>query len=176
MSEKVVVPKFEIPSETMHPAIKAVAVIGALLLGTTAILGFAIWHRRSEQEAAVARRDAIIAARAAEAKAAEEKAKAEAAAKELAVKEAARKAEEAKEAAKQAKLAAAKAAADQKLAEADADKSEGHHHHHHGKASAKGKSAAAAVASKSSDDKDKKTGPKSTRDNAAIDKLLASFK
>jgi colicin import membrane protein len=175
MSEKVVVPKFEIPSETTHPAIKAVAAIGVLLLATTAILGIAIMHRRSEQEAAVAKRDAIIAARAAEAKAAEEKAKAEVIAKELAVKEAARKAEEAK----QAKLAAAKAAAaEQKLAAAEADNAgDGHHHHHHGKASAKGKSAgagAAAVASKSGDDK--KSGPKSTRDNAAIDKLLASFK
>jgi colicin import membrane protein len=175
MSEKVVVPKFEIPSETMHPAIKAVAAIGVLLLGTTAILGIAIMHRRSAQEAAVAKRDAIIATRAAEAKAADEKAKAEAAAKVLAAKEAARKAEEAKiakaEEAKAAKAAAAKAAADEKLAEAD-----GHHHHHHGKASAKGSkaSAGAAVASKGSDDK--KSGPKSTRDNAAIDKLLASFK
>ncbi len=28
MSEKVVVPKFEIPSETTHPAIKMVAAIG----------------------------------------------------------------------------------------------------------------------------------------------------
>ncbi|HXJ20260.1 MAG TPA: hypothetical protein VMT03_08505 [Polyangia bacterium] len=174
MSEKVVVPKFEIPSETTHPAIKAVAAIGLLLLGTTAILGIAVMHRRSEQEAAVAKRDAIMAQRAADAKAADEKAKAEAAAKVLAAQEAARKAEEAKAAEKAAKAAAAKAAAEEKLAEADGDKS-GHHHHHHGKASAKGsKSAGAAVASKSGDDK--KSGPKSTRDNAAIDKLLASFK
>jgi hypothetical protein len=162
MSEKVVVPKFEIPSETTHPAIKIIASIAILLLGTTAILGIAIWHRRSEQMAAVAKRDAIIAARAAEAKAAEEKAKAEIAAA-IAAKEA-------------AKIAAAKAASEkQKLAEAD-DTSSGHHHHHHGKAGgAKGKTAGATVASKSADDK-KPSGPKSTRDNAAIDKLLASFK
>jgi hypothetical protein len=172
MSEKVVVPKFEIPSETTHPAIKIIASIAILLLGTTAILGIAIWHRRSEQMAAVAKRDAIIAARAAEAKAAEEKAKAEIAAA-IAAKEAARKAVADKEA---AKIAAAKAASEkQKLAEAD-DTSSGHHHHHHGKAGgAKGKTAGATVASKSADDK-KPSGPKSTRDNAAIDKLLASFK
>ena len=115
MSEKVVVPKFEIPSETTHPAIKIIASIAVLLLGTTAILGIAIWHRRSEQMAAVAKRDAIIAARAADAKAAVEKAKAQEEAKRLA-KEAARKADK------------------------------------------------------------KPSGPKSTRDNAAIDKLLASFK
>lgn len=168
MSEKVVVPKFEIPSETTHPVIKIVAAIGLALLGTTAILGFAIMHRRSEQAAAVAKRDAIIAARIAAQKAADEKAKADAAAA-LAAKEAAKKAEEAKVAAAKAAAAAEK----EKLAQAD--KPSGNKHHHHGKASAKGKGAGAAVASKTGDDK-KTTGPKSTRDNAAIDKLLASFK
>jgi hypothetical protein len=166
MSEKVVVPKFEIPSETTHPAIKIVAAIGVALLATTAILGIAIMNRRSEQAAAVAKRDAIIAARIAEQKAAEEKAKAEAAAA-LAAKEAAKKAEEAKIAAAKAAAAAEK----QKLAEAEKAPA-GKHHHHHGKAGAKG--AGAAVASKAGDDK--KSAPKSTRDNAAIDKLLASFK
>jgi hypothetical protein len=168
MSEKVVVPKFEIPSETTHPVIKIVAAIGLALLGTTAILGFAIMHRRSEQAAAIAKRDEIIAARIAEQKAAEDKAKAEAAAA-VAAKEAAKKAEQDKIAAAKAAAAAEKA----KLAEAE-PASGGKHKHHHGKASAKGKGAGAAVASKSGDDK--KTGPKSTRDNAAIDKLLASFK
>jgi hypothetical protein len=173
MSEKVVVPKFEIPSETTHPVIKIVAAIGLALLGTTAILGFAIMHRRSEQAAAIAKRDEIIATRIAEQKAAEDKAKAEAAAA-LAAKEAA----SAKQKAEQDKIAAAKAAAaaeKAKLAEAE-PAAGGKHKHHHGKANAKGKGAGAgsAVASKSGDDK--KTGPKSTRDNAAIDKLLASFK
>ncbi len=180
MSEKVVVPKFEIPSATTHPATKVIASIAVLLLGTTAILGIAIWHRRSEQMAAVAKRDAIIAARAAEVKAAEDKVKAEVAAA-IAAKEAARKAAADKEA---AKLAAANAASDkQKLAEAG-DNSSGAHHHHHGRAAGSkgktggktaGKAAGATVASKSADDK-KTSGPKSTRDNAAIDKLLASFK
>jgi len=170
MSEKVVVPKFEIPSETTHPVIKIVAAIGLALLGTTAILGFAIMHRRSEQAAAIAKRDEIIATRIAEQKAAEDKAKAEAAAV-VAAKEAAKKAEQDKIAAAKAAAAAEKA----KLAEAE-PASGGKHHHHHGKAGAKGKGAGAgaAVASKTGDDK--KTGPKSTRDNAAIDKLLASFK
>lgn len=168
MSEKVVVPKFEIPTETTHPVIKIVAGIGIALLGTTAILGGAIMHRRSEQAAAIAKRDAIIAARIAEQQAAEEKAKAEAAAA-LAAKEAAK---QAAIKAEQDKIAA-KAAEKTKLAEAE--KSSSKQHHHHGKAIAKGKGAGAAVASKGGDDK-KPAGPKSTRDNAAIDKLLASFK
>jgi hypothetical protein len=168
MGEKVVLPKFEIQSESVHPAIKAIATVAALLLGAMLILGWAVWHRRSQQMAAEQRRDAIIAARVAEANAVIEAAKAKEA-------EAVARA-----AAEQAKIAAAKAAAEAaaKAPAADkavvADASSGHHHaHHHGKAAAaKGKGG--AVASKDGDDS-KKSAPKSTRDNAAIDKLLASF-
>jgi colicin import membrane protein len=170
MSEKVVLPKFDLPSERMHPAIKAVAIVGSLLVLSSAILILGIYQRHKAQLAAEQRRDAIIQQRIAEANAAVEAAKARAA-------EAA-----AKVAAEKAKVEAAKIAAKQKADEAAAAKkaalaeeSASHHHHHGGgKATAKGKGAGAAVAAKSSDDNKKPAGPK--RDNAAIDKLLASFK
>ncbi len=131
MSEKVVLPKFDIPSESAHPVVKAVAIVGALLLVSMLILGGAIWKRRAAQLAAEQRRDALIAARVAEANAAIEAAKARVA--EAAAKEAAAKAEAA------AKIEAAKLAAAAKAHPADGSKaavaeaSGGHHHSHHGK-------------------------------------------
>jgi colicin import membrane protein len=172
MSEKVVLPKFDIPSESAHPVVKAVAIVGALLLVSMLILGGAIWKRRAAQLAAEQRRDALIAARVAEANAAIEAAKARVA--EAAAKEAAAKAEAAAkiEAAKLAAAAAKAHPADgSKVAVADA----GHHHAHHGKAGkAKGKGGDAVAAKGSSDEK--KSAAKGGRDNAAIDKLLAQFK
>jgi hypothetical protein len=166
MSEKVVLPKFDLPSESMHPAIKAVLSVGLVLLLSMVILGGAVWKRRSAQLAAEARVEALIAARTAEANAVVEAAKARAA-------EAA-----AREAAAQAKISATKAAtAATAAAKADRSKtlaSAGHHHaaagHHHGKAVA----AKGAVAKGGTDDK--KAAPKSTRNNDAIDKLLAQYK
>jgi hypothetical protein len=166
MSEKVVLPKFDLPSESMHPAIKAVLSVGFVLLISMLILGGAVWRRRSAQMAAEAQVEALIAARTAEANAVAEAAKAQAA-------EAA-----ARQAAAQAKIAAATAAATAKHEGADGSRtvaavSSGHHHsagHRHGKAiSSKG-----AVAKGASDDK--KAAPKSTRNNDAIDKLLAQYK
>jgi hypothetical protein len=169
MSEKVVLPKFDLPSERMHPAIKAVAIVSGVLVLSLAILGLGIYQRHKAQLAAEQRRDAIIAQRIAEANAVVEAAKARAA-------EAA-----AKVAAEKAKLEAAKLAAKQKADDAAAAKKaalaeeSGHRHHLGGSkaSSGKGKGAGAAVAAKSGDDK-KSAAPK--RDNAAIDKLLASFK
>jgi hypothetical protein len=176
MSEKVVLPKFDIPTERAHPAVKALGLVGALLLVSMLVLGGALWRRHQAQLAAEQQRDALIAARVAEANAVIEAAKARVA--EAAAKEAAAKAkiEAAKAEANASKLAAAGNADGSKGAVADG--SSGHHHgagHHHGKATAKGKGngASAAVAAKSDD---KKSAPKSTRDNAAIDKLLAQFK
>ena len=171
MSEKVVLPKFDIPSESAHPVVKAVAIVGALLLVSMLILGGAIWKRRAAQLAAEQRRDALIAARVAEANAAIEAAKARVA--EAAAKEAAAKAEAAAkiEAAKLAAAAKAHPADGSKVAVADA----GHHHAHHGKAG-KGKSKGGdTVAAKGSSD-EKKSAARGGRDNAAIDKLLAQFK
>jgi hypothetical protein len=167
MSEKVVLPKFDIPSERTHPAVNAVKIVAGLLAVSLLLLGGATWRRHTAQLAAEHQRDALIAARVAEANAAIEAAKARVA--EAAAKEAAAKADAAAkiEAAKEAK---AKADGASKTAVAE----DSHHHgHHHGKASPKG--AKGAVAAKSSGD-DKKSAPKSTRDNAAIDKLLAQFK
>lgn len=166
MSEKVVLPKFDLPSERMHPAIKALAIVGSVLVLSLAILGLGIYQRHKAQLAAEQRRDAIIAQRIAEANAQVEAAKARAA-------EAA-----AKVAAEKAKLEAAKLAAKQKADEAAAAKksalaeASSHRHHHAGKGT-KGKGAGAALAAKG-DDKKSPAAPK--RDNATIDKLLASFK
>ena len=175
MSEKVVLPKFDIPTERAHPAVKALGLVGALLLLSMLVLGGALYRRHQAQLAAEQQRDALIAARVAEANAAIEAAKARVA--EAAAKEAAEKAKiaAAKAAASAAKLAAAAANGDGSKG-AVADGSSGHHHasgHHHGKAAAKGKGTRRR--SPPSLD-DKKSAPKSTRDNAAIDKLLAQFK
>ena len=174
MSEKVVLPKFDIPSESVHPVVKAVAIVGALLLVSMLILGGAIWKRREAQLAAEQRRDALIAARVAEANAAIEAAKARAA--EAAAKVAAAKAEAAAkiEAAKLA-AAAAKGQPGDGSKTSVADASGGHHHHHGKAAKSKGKGGDSAVAAKGSGD-DKKSAAKGGRDNAAIDKLLAQFK
>jgi colicin import membrane protein len=177
MSEKVVLPKFDIPSESAHPVVKAVAIVGALLLVSMLILGGAIWKRRAAQLAAEQRRDALIAARVAEANAAIEAAKARVA--EAAAKAAAAKAEAA------AKIEAAKlAAAAAKAHSADgsngalADASSGHRHGgHHGKgAKSKGKGGDTLAAKGSSASDEKKSAARGGRDNAAIDKLLAQFK
>jgi hypothetical protein len=172
MSEKVVLPKFDIPSESAHPVVKAVAIVGALLLVSMLILGGAIWKRRAAQLAAEQRRDALIAARVAI-----EAAKARVA--EAAAKAAAAKAEAA------AKIEAAKlAAAAAKAHSADgsngalADASSGHRHGgHHGKgAKSKGKGGDTLAAKGSSASDEKKSAARGGRDNAAIDKLLAQFK
>jgi len=176
MSEKVVLPKFDIPSESVHPVVKAVAIVGALLLISMLILGGAIWKRREAQLAAEQRRDALIAARVAEANAAIEAAKARAA--EAAAKVAAAKAEAAAkvEAAKLA-AAAAKGQPGDGSKTTVAEASGGHHHHHAkgAKGKGKGKGEDGAMAAKGSGD-DKKSAAKGGRDNAAIDKLLAQFK
>jgi len=171
MSEKVVLPKFDLPSESMHPAIKAVLSVGIVLLLSMVILGGAVWRRRNAQMAAEARVEALIAARTAEANAVAEAAKAR-------VAEA-----EARQAAAKAKIeatkAAAVAAAAAKHDAANGSKtvaSAGHRHaaagHHHGKATA----SKGAVAAKGAGTDDKKAAPKSTRNNDAIDKLLAQYK
>ena len=172
MSEKVVLPKFEIPSERGHPAVAMAKIMGGVLLVSMLLLGGATYRRHAAQLQAEQQRDALIAARIAEANAAVEAAKAraaEAAAKEAAVKA---KIESDKLAAKQAKD---KATADAKLALAEEHHKGGHHHG--AKASSKASNKGSkAVASKSAADDKKSSAPKSTRDNAAIDKMLASFK
>jgi hypothetical protein len=172
MSEKVVLPKFDIPSESMHPAIKAVLSVGVVLLISMVILGGAVWRRRAAQMAAEARVEALIAARTAEANAVAEAAKARAA--EAAAREAAAQAKIAASAATKASAVAAASAKHDDGSKTVASAS-GHHRaggHRHGKpVASKG-----AVAAKGGGSDDKKPAPKSTRNNDAIDKLLAQYK
>jgi hypothetical protein len=165
MSEKVVLPKFDLPGDRTHPAVKVLMGAGALLLLCIAGLGMVLWQRHSQLMAAEARQQAIETARIAEANAKVEAAKAREA-------EAVARVEQAKiEAA--AKAAAAKAAPIAAAAPgADPGAAPAHHAHHHGPS--KGSKPIAKA-----DDKDKKATPKPAgekRDDAAIDKLLASFK
>jgi hypothetical protein len=160
MSEKVVLPKFDLPGDRIHPALKVLLAVGALMVVSLLILGGAIWHRRSLQLAAEQRQEALIKARVAEAEAAAEAAKARQA-------EAAAKA-----AAEQAKLAAKLAPKTEgKLADAS-DPSKAVHRHKARKPASKALAKAGDTADKSSS----KGSGGSKRDDAAIDKLLASFK
>src|SRR5580692_9943848 len=65
MSEKVVLPKFDIPTESAHPAFKSLGLVGALLLVSMVVLGGALWKRHQAQMAAEQQRDALVAAKAA---------------------------------------------------------------------------------------------------------------
>lgn len=166
MSEKVVLPKFDLPGQGPHPAIRVLQVAGGLMGAALLVLGVAMWRHHSMQVAAEARAQALIATRAAEAAAAIEAAKAreaEAAAKIVAAKAA-------KEAAKLAAAEAAKASAAE--AANSASSSSKSKSRHHAKAGGKGAGKAVAAAAKTEDKKP--SGSK--RDDAAIDKLLASFK
>jgi len=166
MSEKVVLPKFDLPGQTPHPAVLAIKIVGGVLALTLFLLMGALWHHHSLQVAAEARAQALVAERIAQAAAEAAKARAaEAQAKAAA-------------AAAKAAAAAAKAAAAQpkaKVADASAPETTGaaseeaprHRTHHH--SSGKSKTVAKAEDRKSS------ARPTSKRDDAAIDKLLASF-
>ncbi len=52
MSEKVVLPRFDLPRDTTRIAIRAAWAAGALMVVATLVLGMALWHRRSAQLAA----------------------------------------------------------------------------------------------------------------------------
>lgn len=168
MSEKVVLPKFDLPGQGPHPAVKALLVAGGLLGVSMLVLGGALWHQHSEQVAAEQAAKAQAEARTAEALAAAEAAKAKAA--EAAAKVAAAKSG-----------AAAKPSPDApKAAEASSPAvaaNESHHkssHHHGGShaASKPGKSIAKGDAHAST----KSTAASNKKKDDAIDKLLAQFK
>jgi hypothetical protein len=164
MSEKVVLPKFDIPGQGPHPAIRVLMASGILFAVALVALGGALWRHHSQQVAAEEHAQAILAARAAEAAAAVEAAKARAA-------EAVAKVAAAKAAAEQAKAAAALAKAGDGAGAATAEPGGHRSQRHHGKVAAKGGAAPGKVVAKS---EGKRSGDK--RDDAAIDKLLASFK
>jgi hypothetical protein len=167
MSEKVVLPKFVLPGQGPHPAVLAVR-IGIGVLGVALVfLSVAMWRQHSFQLAAEARAQALIAERAADAVAAAAAAKAriaEAAARVEAVKLAAAPKTRLPEAEAKAEVASAPAGAG---TAAGAPRRHGHHH--------AGKVTKSKALTKS--EEKKPTGrPGSKRDDAAIDKLLASFK
>src|SRR5262249_36015695 len=153
-------PKFDLPGEGPHPAMRMLQIAGGLFVVAMLVLGGALWRHHSMQVAAEERAQALIAARAAEANAAIEAAKARAA--EAAAKVAAA------EANAEAAALAAKASAGGGGAAGDTSSAD-HHSHHHSKA--KGKTLAKADGGKAGQ---KAAG--SSRDDAAIDKLLAKLK
>lgn len=164
MAEKVVLPKFDLPGDRMHPTTKILLGVGVLLLVSLMVLGGAVWHRRSLQLAAEQRQAALIAARTAEANAAAEAAKAR-----IAEAEAKKAADQAKAAEKLAAKNAPAPAASSDAGKATAHKSSAR------KSSSKGSSKAVASTT-GAQGKEEKKSPGSKRDDAAIDKLLASFK
>jgi len=164
MSEKVVLPKFDLPGKQMHPAVKLLWAVGAMLTLSMGALGLALWRHHAMEVAEENRKEAEIAAKTAEANAAAEAAKArqaEAAAK-VALAEANAKA------AANAKLAAAQEA------KAGASSAGAHKHsgHHAAKAGAKTTVAKAGAG----DDKPKSAGKSTKKGDDVVDKLLASFK
>jgi hypothetical protein len=164
MSEKVVLPKFDLPGQSTHPAVLAMRVVGGVLAAAFVVLLLAMWRHHSLQLAAEARAQAIIAERAAEAAATVEAAKAREA-------EAAAKIAAAKAATAAAALAKTEAPAGGAIAAVSTTGGKHHGGKHHGGKTA-GKASAKTLAK--TDDK-KPAKPGSKRDDAAIDKLLASF-
>jgi len=168
MSEKVVLPKFDLPGDRMHPAMKVLLMVAGLLVFSMVLLGGALWRHRSMELAEEARKQAVIAARTAEANAAAEAAKA-------------RQAEaQASQAAAQAKIAEANAAKNAPRTVAAVDKSapasaKKHSSSRHSSSKNGSKPTVAAAVAKPGDDK-KPTAASKKKGDDVIDKLLASYK
>ena len=78
MSEKVVLPKFDLPGKQMHPAVKLLLTVGGLLVLSIVGLVGALYRHHSMEVAEENRKQAEIAAKTAQANAEAEKAKAQA--------------------------------------------------------------------------------------------------
>jgi len=163
MSEKVVLPKFDLPGKQMHPAVKLLWMVGGLMALAVLALGGALYRHHSMEQAEETRKQAEIAAKTAQANAEIEKAKA--------------RSEEAK-----MKVAVAEAEAKAKLAAktapppvGDAKATARKHSGRHGSSSKSGSKT--TVAAKAGGD-DKKAAAKSggKKGDDVVDKLLASFK
>ena len=76
MSEKVVLPKFDLPGKQMHPAVKLLWMVGGLMALAVLALGGALWRHHSMELAEETRKQAEIAAKTAQANAEVEQAKA----------------------------------------------------------------------------------------------------
>ena len=162
MSEKVVLPKFDVPGKQMHPAVKLMLSAGLLLVIAIGLLGAALYRNHAMEVAEENRKQAEIAAKTAEANAKIEQAKLHQ--KEL-----------------DAQVALAKAkveeAAAKKNAPAGAGASStavaGHHRGgHHGSS----KAGAKTTVAKAGDDKKPGTKGSTKKGDDVVDKLLASFK
>jgi hypothetical protein len=81
MSEKVVLPKFDLPGSGPHPAVRALWIVGGLLGVAMLVLGGAMWRHQAAQETAEQEAKAHVAAQLAEAEAATQAAKAKTVAK-----------------------------------------------------------------------------------------------
>ena len=162
MSEKVVLPKFDLPGKQMHPAVKLLWMVGGLMALAVLALGGALWRHHSMEQAEEARKQGEIAAKTAQANAEIEKAKA--------------RAEEAKmkvalaEAEAKAKLAA-------KAAPPPAGDAKGTARKHSGRHGSSKSGSKTTVATKAGGD-DKKPAAKAggKKGDDVVDKLLASFK
>jgi hypothetical protein len=161
MSEKVVLPKFDLPGKQMHPAVKLLWMVGGLLTLALLALGGALWRHHAQEVAEENRKQAEIAAKTAQANAEAEAAKA-------------RKAEaEAKAAEAKAKIAEVDAAKKGVIV-GDAKPTATAGRKHGGRSS---KGSKATVAAKGAGE-EKKPGAKSggKKGDDVVDKLLASFK
>jgi hypothetical protein len=166
MSEKVVLPKFDLPGKQMHPAMKLLWGCVGLAVLAIAGLGGILYKHHAQEVAEQNRKQAEIEAKAAEAKAAADVAKAHA--------------EEAKAKVALAEAEAKKAAAAKNAPAAAGDAKQaptaGHHHggHHGGKGGAK--TAVAKAGAPGTDDKKPAAKGNTKKGDDVVDKLLASFK
>ncbi len=171
MSEKVVLPKFDLPGKQMHPAVKLLLTVGGLLVLSIVGLGFALYRHHAMEVAEENRKQAEIAAKTAQANAELEAAKARQAEAAAAVAVAKAKAEAEAKAKMLAKTNPAALLPDGKAGPAVAK-----HHGHH---SSKKDSKSTTVAKGGASDEKAKTGAKSgggKKGDDVVDKLLASFK
>ena len=169
MSEKVVLPKFDLPGKQMHPAVKLLLGAGGMLVLAIGILVAAVWRNHSMEVAEENRKQAEIAAKTAEANAEIERAKLHQ--KELDTQVALAKAKVEAEAAAKKNAAAG---GDAKVATAGSS-STGRRHGHHASAKAGGKTTVAKAGAPGDDKKPAAKGGGKKGDDV-VDKLLASFK
>jgi len=166
MSEKVVLPKFDLPGKQMHPAVKLLWLVGAMLTLSMGALGLALWRHHSMEVAEENRKQAEIAAKTAQANAEVERAKARQAEAVAAVALAKAKAE-----------AEAAAKRNPPPGESKPVAVSGRHHGSH-RDKAKGSSKTTVAKGGAADDKAKPAAAKGggKKGDDVVDKLLASFK
>ncbi len=162
MSEKVVLPKFDLSGSGPHPAVRALWIVGGLFGVAMLMLGGAMWRHHAAQETAEQEAKAHVAAQLAEADAAAQATKAKAVAN-------ADKPNKA-ETAKTATAAGGSTATPAVAAESHKHSSGASKHHGGSKPVSKGSALA------KSDTHGKAAPLSKKKGDDAIDKLLASFK